>query len=457
MTLVPARLRGLMAGDGLRARALRGTLVTFLGFGSQQFLRLASNLVLTRLLFPEAFGLMALVNIVLMGVQLLSDIGFSTAIVQSKRGDDPTFLNTAWTLQLVRGVILGLIVAAISIPVARVYGEPQLAQLLPVAGLNAVILGTSSGKIWIANRHIVLGRMTMLELGSQSFGIAMMVGLAWLTGSVWSLLIGMLMASAMKSLLSHLLLPGPASRLTWEPTAVRELFHFGKFLFFSSMATFLVNNADRAILGKFISMAGLGIYNIGYFPASIPTLLTGQFGYRVLLPLYTKTPPGESAQNRAKIRRARVLLAAGLIGIGLFLGLIGEIFVELLYEDTYHLAGPIMVLLSLAFLPAPALNGYDMLLLARGNSRDYAIKLVLLALCQTGLLFFLVRDFGLIGAVVARPAAQLLLYPLTAFFAQRARGWDPLVDLALLAVILLGAAGVLWVNEDAVRAVLQAG
>lgn len=457
MTLVPARLRGLMAGDGLRARALRGTLVTFFGFGSQQFLRLASNLVLTRLLFPEAFGLMALVNIVLMGVQMLSDVGFHTAIVQSKRGDDPAFLNTAWTLQILRGLFLGLIVMIVSEPVARFYDEPQLALLLPVAGLNAVFGGALSTNFWVANRHLALGRMTALEFSSQTVGITVMMVFSWMTGSVWSLLIGMLFASAVKTILSHLLLPGQRNRLAWDVLAVRELFHFGKYLFFSSMATFAVNNADRAILGKFISMAGLGIYNIGYFPASIPTVLTGQFGFRVLLPLYTKTPPGENAGNRAKIRRARLLLTSGLIIIGLFLGLIGELFVSLLYEDNYHLAGPIMVLLSLTFLPAVALTAYDMLLLSLGNSRDYAIKLGLLALCQTCLMLFLVHSFGLIGAVIAPAAAQLLLYPLTAFFAQRARGWDPLVDLALLGVILLGAAGVLWVNEDAVRAVLQAG
>ena len=69
---------------------------------------LASNLILTRLLFPEAFGLMALGSVVLVGLQMFSDAGIGPSIAQSPRGDDPEFLDTAWTAQVLRGVILWL-------------------------------------------------------------------------------------------------------------------------------------------------------------------------------------------------------------------------------------------------------------------------------------------------------------------------------------------------------------
>lgn len=51
----------MLKGDGLRSRALRGTAITLGGTAGAQFMRLLSNLILTRLLFPEAFGLMALI------------------------------------------------------------------------------------------------------------------------------------------------------------------------------------------------------------------------------------------------------------------------------------------------------------------------------------------------------------------------------------------------------------
>ncbi|HBB84471.1 MAG TPA: polysaccharide biosynthesis protein, partial [Sulfitobacter sp.] len=90
------------------ARALRSTSWIVLSYGGAQAIRLASNLILTRLLFPEAFGLMALIQVVIVGLTLFSDVGIGPSIAQSKRGDDRDFLNTAWTIQAIRGGCLWL-------------------------------------------------------------------------------------------------------------------------------------------------------------------------------------------------------------------------------------------------------------------------------------------------------------------------------------------------------------
>ena len=99
---------------GLFARALRGSALTAGSYAITQGLRLGSNLILTRLLFPEAFGLMALVSVFLVGLAMFSDIGIGPAISHSKRGDEPGFLDTAWTLQVARGVILWLGASALA-------------------------------------------------------------------------------------------------------------------------------------------------------------------------------------------------------------------------------------------------------------------------------------------------------------------------------------------------------
>ena len=78
-----------MSGEGVRARALRGSALTLISFGGSNLLRLASNLILTRLLFPEAFGLMALVSVVTVGLTLFADVGIAPSIAHSTRGDAP--------------------------------------------------------------------------------------------------------------------------------------------------------------------------------------------------------------------------------------------------------------------------------------------------------------------------------------------------------------------------------
>ncbi|MFM6205833.1 oligosaccharide flippase family protein, partial [Planktothrix sp.] len=88
----------------LSKKAIQGTIWTLFGYGGSQVLRFGGNLILTRLLVPELFGLMALVNTFITGLNLFSDVGIRPSIIRSQRGDDPEFLNTAWTIQVFRGL-----------------------------------------------------------------------------------------------------------------------------------------------------------------------------------------------------------------------------------------------------------------------------------------------------------------------------------------------------------------
>ena len=107
--------------DSKKKRAIVGSLWTVMGFGGSQFVRLLSNLLLTRLLLPEVFGVMALVQVVLQGLQMLSDAGISTSVVRSNQGDDPDYLNTAWTLQVIRGVLIWFVSCVLAYPMSIIY------------------------------------------------------------------------------------------------------------------------------------------------------------------------------------------------------------------------------------------------------------------------------------------------------------------------------------------------
>ena len=109
-----ALLSRAIRGEGLMARAFRSAAITVLGFGASQAIRLASNLILTRLLFPEAFGMMAIVGVFLIGLAMFSDVGVGPSIMGSARGDEPDFLDTAWTIQIARGLILLVIALALA-------------------------------------------------------------------------------------------------------------------------------------------------------------------------------------------------------------------------------------------------------------------------------------------------------------------------------------------------------
>src|SRR5262245_53429100 len=90
----------------LKKRVLRAGTWSLAGHGLSQAIRFGSNLLMTRLLVPDMFGVMAIASILAMCLALFSDLGLRQNIIQSKRGSDSAFLNTAWMVQILRGIVL---------------------------------------------------------------------------------------------------------------------------------------------------------------------------------------------------------------------------------------------------------------------------------------------------------------------------------------------------------------
>jgi O-antigen/teichoic acid export membrane protein len=437
--------------SGLFARALRGGALTAGAYGVSQAVRLAANLVLAKLLFPEAFGAMALVSVFLVGLAMFSDIGIGPAISQNTRGDDRDFLNTAWTINVARGVILWVAACALAVPVARFYAIPDLAQLLPVAALGLLIAGFHPTRIDTAHRHLMLGRLTVLDLASQIVGIAVMVVLAWLIQSVWALVIGALVGAVAKLALTWWGLPGPANHLRWEPASARALIFFGKWIFLSTACGFLLAQGDKAIFGAFLSLEALGIYNIGYFLASFPILLGGAVTGRILLPLYRDHPPVASVQNARRMARLRYGVSAGLIGLLAGLALLGVPLVQLLYDDRYIAAGGVVVAVACVQMVVVLGLTYDQSALAAGNARGYFLVIALKAALQTGALIAGIQWAGLGGALLAQGVALMLAHGAIVMLARRHGVWDGTHDLLMGLFVACGIGMAVWINADALR------
>lgn len=444
------KLTGKLAGDGYQARALRSSALTFVSFGGQNFLRLVSNLILTKLLFPEAFGLMALVQVVLGGVQMFSDIGIRGSIVQDKRGEDPVFLNTAWVVQIGRGVLICLVIVILAQPMAVFYEAPELEDMLLVSALIPMIQGFSSTKLATASRTLQLGRMTVLNLGAQIAGIITMTLLAIEIQSVWALVLGSLVPPTLIAVLSHIALKGQNNWFAFERDAFGRLFRFGQYIFLATMASFFVRQGDNAILGKFVSLEDLAIYRIGFFLAAVPASMAHALSDKVIFPLYARRPPWESLEYKLKIDRARMWVTGVLAGAVAFMAVIGDWLIRFLYDPRYHDAGPVMVVIAAFSLPVLITQSYTRLPMSAGASGRYAILMTTIALVQTGLLLLLVPKYGLVGAAVSPGLAAVLTYPFLVWIIAPYKGRDIRHDMLYgFAWLAIGAVA-FWINWDAV-------
>jgi len=441
----PGRLAAFR-GPGLSARVARGTLITLCGFSAQNALRLASNLVLTRLLFPEAFGLMALVGVVLTGVAMFSDLGIRGAVVSDPRGSEPAFLSTAFTLQILRGVFLGAAVFLAAAPVAAFYAAPDLEPLLRLAALAPVLQGLNSVGLMTANREIATGRLSALSLGAQVFGTAVSVALAAWLGTPAALVWGLLAGGACLAIASHLVLPGPGLRLTLERDALLRMTRFGRYIFLSTIAGFFVAQGDKLILGRFVALDTLAIYTIGFTLASMPVLLGQALNERIFFPLYARTPPRESTANKAHIDRVRRRVTAGLLLLLGGLAGLGDPLVGLLYDTRYADAGPMMTLITLALMPGVIIASYDRLPVSAGHTGRFAALVVARGAVHVACLVVGTAAFGLTGAILAPVAALCLTYPVLLAAIRPYGGWDALHDAGFLALAVALATALAWLR-----------
>lgn len=441
------KLTKLFTGNNLKARAVRGSAWAIIDIVTAQSLRLLSNIILTRILFPEAFGLMALVQIFIAGISLFSDLGIHIAVIQNKRGDEEVYLNTAWTVQIIRGVALWIIACAIAWPASQLYNEPLLWQLLPVAGLNALIGGFRPTKVITARRHLLIGRLTTLNIISQIVTIAIIIALALALQSVWALVIGGAVGEIIKVLLQNKFLTGIRNKLTWDITIVKQLINFGKWIFLSTACGFILSQGDRAILGKFISLHDLGIYNIGYFLAMAPLMVGTALSGKIVFPLYRERPPKLSEQNKHAIFRARFIVTGFLFVLNSIFSIGGVLIVGFLYDPRYNIAGPIVIILSISLAPKIITSTYGSILLAEGDSRRYMMLIASSAIVQTVLLFWGISTYGILGAIVTPGITAFLIYPINARFAHMYGAWDPRHDIFFLIVSLTIATTALWANQ----------
>lgn len=354
--------------------ALRGSAWTLGSFFTTQVLRLALNILLARLLFPEAFGLMAIVNVVLAGLEMISDVGTGTAIIQHDHGENQEFYNTAWVIQIGRGLLLWLGTCALAGPIALLYREPQLASLLPVAGFGTAILGFVSTKKFTSNRRLAFGRLTAIEIFSHVVGFTTTLVIALAYRTVWSFVFASVLSSAVQVVLTHLILPGPANRFHWDRTAARKLVVFGRWILASSLLSFLSIQLDKLLLGKLVGMEVLGVYSIAFTLACWPRAIFDRLARSVLFPSMAEIQRGPITDRcRIFLRGRDTLLAGSLVFVGAVV-LAAPLFFRAVYDSRYHDAGWICQLLCAGIWFSLLHSTSTSLALAIGATRTLAIS-----------------------------------------------------------------------------------
>jgi O-antigen/teichoic acid export membrane protein len=401
-------------------------------------LRVISSLVLTRLLLPAYFGEMTLLMTLITGITLLADIGIAQSVIQSPYGDDPVYLNTSWTLQWIRGIILWLAAVAISWPMAVFYHDPKLKVLLPALSLMMLISGFNSTNLLSLARHMRVQRLFGIQGSTSAVSLIVTIVWAYFWPSVWAIVGGLLVANFYRLVLSFIpsVAPGIRNSFCWDRRSVHGIVHFGKWIMIGTAFFFFASQADRLILGKLISLTLLGIYSIAYQLSDIPRAVILSLGTRVAYPFIAKMIHLPRREFRADYLRYRFFaLMAGAILLSI-MAVWGNLLILKLYDRRYHDAAWMIPILTLGLWHTLLYQTTAPVLFSLGKAQYNAIGNAAYCAGVFAGIPIAFHFFGMFGAVVAIAAGDFPLYLVTQFGATR-EGVRPLVqDLQMTGIFL---------------------
>lgn len=332
----------------LKSKLVKNSSITLISFAFEFTLRLGSSLILTRLLFPEAYGLMGIVYSVILGIALISDVGIKNAIIQrNKKHLTPNFVDTVWTLQIVRGGCIFAVVSLLAYPFSVFYGQDTLCLVLMVHAFSEVIRSCHSISVYLRERELDIRGPTIIKMLSAFLGTTITIIAAYISPSVWALVIGGYVNALVYAVSTHYFLDGEFKhKFHFNRQYVTEIVNFGKWLMLSGFLGFLVNQADKLVVGKIFSIEFLGLFVLATTLALIPrNILYALFG-KVLYPLYSKLQRESATGFRSKIAIYRFAIAGvTLVPSLIFIGF-GDLIISFAYDERYLYAGQLLQILS---------------------------------------------------------------------------------------------------------------
>lgn len=399
------------------------------------------NVVLARILAPDDFGLFGVALVVLSFVERFSATGLQSALVQKKE-DIADYLDSAWTVQALRGAVVAVLLVASAPFLAAFFGDARAEPLIQVLGVSFLLGGLTNIGTVEFHRELEMNRQFGYQLSGTLADLAVSIVLSFVLGNVWALMLGMIAGRVVSLVASYALHPyRPKPRLDWGQ--VRELRRYGRWVFLHHILYFLSYRGDNLIVGKFLGAPALGIYMLAY---SISEVVTGEVGKMldsVAFPVYARAQ-GNVAQVRAAFLIATELVAAVSLPVAVALYFLAAPVTDLLLGQKWTDVAAVLPALALAgALGAIASNGVA---LFRGLGRpDIGFRMNLLGVAVTyAIMFPLMLRYGITGVGVAVAAGMLACLPLLAYgsravldtsFRELAAAWAP--SAALSAAVAL--------------------
>ena len=394
---------------GLQQKAVKGIFWSFVQKWGRAGVTTITFVILSRLLAPEAFGLVALATAFTVFIELFLDQGFGSAIVQREELD-PEHLDTAFWLNILTSVVLtGGLIAASGL-LAVVFDEPRLGSVLRWLSITLILSGLSGTQISILQRNLAFKDLAIRSTVSNMFGGAVGIGMAFAGYGVWSL-VGQDVATS----LARAIILWRSS--DWRPgfrvstRHYKELVSFGIPIVGNHALTVLMRRSDDLLIGYFLGPTLLGFYTIGYQLLLIIIRLVTEVTNSVAFPAFSRI---QAQPERMRQAFYKVTQYTSVIAFPVFSGLaiLAPELVPTIFGEKWAPSIPVMQVLALIGILQSVLFFNGSVIKAAGKPSWQLGIMVLNAMCSI-LGFLLVVRWGIVAVASAFVTVGYLLAPIS--------------------------------------------
>jgi O-antigen/teichoic acid export membrane protein len=394
-------------------------------------------------LAPEDFGLFGIAMLVISMADTFSATGFEAALIQ-KNEDIKPYLDTAWTIQFIRGVLLSSIVVLGAPFIAEFFDEPGSLSILRALGLILFIKGLMNIGVVYFVKELEFQKRFLLEFAGQFIDMVIAVTAALILRNVWALILGLMMGTIIRVILSYSIQPiKPRFNLQKEKASV--LFNFGKWVFGSSILVFLITEADDLVVATIVGATALGYYQMAYKISNMPSTHLTMVLNQVAFPTFSKIQ-NDIGKLRRNFLKSFSLTAVVVIPIvGIICVLAYEITIVLLGEKWLPIVPSMQVLAIWGGIRALGGNTSP-LLQAIGKPKLITWFQFFMFLSMAIMIFPLTNTYGILGTALSVTIGNFIIhwlrYPIIAKEIQ-CSGWSiyrlvlfPLVASTIMSLIL---------------------
>lgn len=390
--------------DSIRSRTATGATILIASRLITRCIDFGALVILARLLSPADFGLVAIAMSVVMIVEAIMELPLGFALVTLPTRTKLHY-DTAFTLQLLRGLILAALLLVSSWPLSQIYSEPRLFWLVCALSLAPASRGLSSPRLVEFSINFEFWPNLIMEVVGKIIALALSVASAWLTRSYWSLAIGTIASPIAMLVVSYIYAPfRPALSLKkW-----RDFAGYVRWTTFGQTISALLWQMDPLIVGRFVNRFELGGYSMAGNLAALPgQIFVGQL-MNPLIVAFTSVRDDTQRLAAAYQKSAASIVALGLpIMVGMSMN--AEPLLRFAFGEKWLAAAPILRWLPWAIIP-PFYTGPLAALAVTLQRVRVITRLLVIELCiKFPVMLLGIVYYGIAGAVAARLLIALVI------------------------------------------------